>query len=238
LDPCDYAFVAPDLTRICLSRGQIIATAKQEVDFVCFPEGGVISLSDILDDGGRVEIGIVGREGMTDPAVLLGCDRAPYEMAVEVGQHEALLLPADRLYLLCRRSPAAHAVFLRFVQAFMVQIAGTLACNLRDSTQKRLARHLLMYHDRIDGDEIDLIHKHIATMLGVRRATVTDCLHILEGNQAIRNQRGHIVIRDRARLEEIAGESYGAAEALWTDHAVRQIRAPQLEPLLESLSAA
>jgi hypothetical protein len=70
-----------------------------------------------------------------------------------------------------------------------------------------------MCHDRIDGDEIRLMHEHIGRMLGVRRATVTDTLHVLEGRLAIRNTRGSIVVRDRRVLEELAGHSYGFAEA-------------------------
>jgi len=69
-----------------------------------------------------------------------------------------------------------------------------------------------MCHDRLDGDEIDLNHEHIGRMLGVRRATITDTVHVLQGTGAIRNTRGHFVVRDRPSLERLAGDSYGFAE--------------------------
>jgi hypothetical protein len=70
-----------------------------------------------------------------------------------------------------------------------------------------------MCHDRVEGDEILIIHEHLGRMLGVRRATVTDRLHVLEGHGAVRNRRGRILVRDRALLEQLAGTSYGYPEA-------------------------
>jgi CRP-like cAMP-binding protein len=84
--------------------------------------------------------------------------------------------------------------------------------NLNDALEKRLARWLLMNHDRLEGDRIKLTHDQLGVMLGVRRATVTDTLHILEGEGMIRCNRGVIEVCDRKRLLDFAGESYGAAE--------------------------
>jgi hypothetical protein len=78
-----------------------------------------------------------------------------------------------------------------------------------------MARWILLYHDRLEGDEFPMTHEEIGIMLGVRRASATDILHILEGERAIHNARGRLVIRDRARLEEIAGDTYGEVEATY-----------------------
>jgi CRP-like cAMP-binding protein len=110
------------------------------------------------------------------------------------------------------RHASARHLFLRFIHALSVQTARTLASNVRDSAEKRLSRWLLMCHDRVDADEIRLGHEPIGRMLGVRRATVTDTLHLLESHQAIKSSRGRIVIRNRERLEQLAGDSYGFAE--------------------------
>jgi CRP-like cAMP-binding protein len=110
------------------------------------------------------------------------------------------------------RRASARRLFLRFGHAMSVQTARTLASNVRDSAEKRLSRWLLMCHDRVDADEIRLGHDLIGRMLGVRRATVTDTLHVLEGHRAIKCSRGRIVIRDREQLEQLAGDSYGYAE--------------------------
>lgn len=212
LAPDDRAAILPHLERVSLDEGHVIVAKGAEITFVCFPECGVTSIADVLEDGTRVEIGLIGRDGMTNSQLLLGCRRAPFEAIVQIGGGSSLLLKADRLRDFCARSRSAQALFLRFVHVLSVQTARTLTSNLRDTAERRLARWLLMCHDRVDGDEIRLIHEHLGRMLGVRRATVTDALHLLEGRGAIRGQRGRILVRDREMLESLAGESYGFPE--------------------------
>jgi CRP-like cAMP-binding protein len=107
---------------------------------------------------------------------------------------------------------AINALLLRYVHCFISQMGRTIMSNVSDALEKRLARWLLMNHDRVEGDRIDLTHKQLGVMLGVRRATVTDTLHLLEGEGLIRSTRGLITVRNRAQLLACAGESYGAAE--------------------------
>lgn len=211
----DRAFLQPRLERVPLNEGHVIVGQDEPITFVCFPECGVISVADVLPDGRRVEVALIGREGMTNSQLLLGCEEAPHEAIVQIGGGTSLRLWADDLRALCLRSPAANALFLRFVHALSVQTARTLASNLLDPAEKRLSRWLLMCHDRTEGDEIQLIHQHLGRILGVRRATVTDTLHILEGLGAVRSMRGRIIVRNRARLEELAGDSYGFAEGAY-----------------------
>ena len=213
LAPDDFSFVAQHLQRMPLDAGRVLARVGDRIEFVCFPEDGVTSIADVYSDGTRTEIGIVGREGLTNASILLGCDIAPHDAIVQIGGGTSFGLPSDRLMDLCLRSPEAQAVLLRFVQSFAIQTARTLASNLRDPVTRRLARWLLMCHDRVEGDEIPLIHETIGRLLGVRRATVTDSLHVLESDRAIKGRRGSILVRDRAALEALAGESYGYAEA-------------------------
>jgi CRP-like cAMP-binding protein len=99
------------------------------------------------------------------------------------------------------------------VQTFMVQVAQTAVANARTPAEERLARWLLMYHDRQDGDDLPVTHEFLSIMLGVRRPTVTVAIHTLEGAGLIRARRGHIRVIDRGRLEEAAGQTYGPAEA-------------------------
>ena len=212
LDASDYAYIRPHLEPVPLDDGHVIVAQGDQITFVCFPECGVTSVADVLPDGTRIEVALIGREGMTNAQLLLGCEHAPHEAAVQIGGGRSLRLSAQVLRDFCVKHPAAHALFLRFIHAVSVQTARTLASNLRDPVQKRLSRWLLMCHDRIDGDEIKLLHQHIGRMLGVRRATVTDGLHRLEGCRAIRSTRGRIRVRDRVLLEHLAGDSYGFAE--------------------------
>lgn len=208
----DFAFLEPRLERVPLRRGDVIASPDEEVSSVCFPECGVTSITDVWPSGKRVEVALIGREGMTNSQILLGVDQAPHEALVQIGGDSSLRLSREDLRDFCQHSPAAMALFLRYIHALALQTSRTLSSNLLDSVEKRLARWLLMCHDRVDGDEIDLNHDHIGRMLGVRRATITDTVHVLQGAGAIRNTRGHFVVRDRISLERLAGDSYGFAE--------------------------
>jgi CRP-like cAMP-binding protein len=199
-----------------LEEGHVLARVGEEIGSVCFPESAITIVSDVLDDGARTEIGMVGYEGLSGWAILLGAHRSHLDATVRVGGGTALRMEADPLLALCRQRPAAASIFLRFVNCFTIQAARTASSNLHDATSKRLARWLLMCHDRLEGDNISLTHGAIGQILGVRRASVTDALHLLEGEGAIRSMRGRVEVRDRPRLELIAGQSYGAAEACYS----------------------
>ena len=95
----------------------------------------------------------------------------------------------------------------------MIQTAHTVLAQGRAKLEERLARWLLMSHDRAEGDELPLTHEFLALMLGVRRAGVTMATHLLEGRGVIRATRGQLMVVDRKGLEEIAGGTYGVPEA-------------------------
>jgi len=217
LGEADLSFVGPRLERVALPEGQVLVRQGDPIEWVYFPQGGVISLADVAADGSKLEVALVGREGMLNAQLLLGCRQAPHEGFVQIGGGDALRLAAHDLRALCARSPVAHGLFLRFNHALSVQVTKTLVSKVRDTVVKRLSRWLLMCHDRINGDEINLIHQDVGRMLGVRRATITDTLHIMEGLGALRNTRGRIVLRDRERLEQLAGGTYGFAESEYRD---------------------
>ena len=208
----DFALLAGHADRVALEEGATVATRGQAIGTICFPEGGVASYSDVSEQV-RTGIGMVGYEGFVEWHVLMGCERAVHDVTVAVGQGTALRVPSDVLLESSRRSASLHNLLMRFVQAFVVQLSRTAVSNLNDPVDRRLARWLLMNHDRLEGDEVELSHSEIATMLGVRRASVTDALHVLEGMRLIRAQRRHILVRDRTGLRAFAGDSYGTPEA-------------------------
>ena len=114
------------------------------------------------------------------------------------------------------QSRSLHRHLLRYAQASHVQVSETAFANANSDVEARLARWLLMCHDRVDGDDIPLTHEFIAMMLGVRRPRVTVALHVLEGMQVIRAKRGTVTVLDREKLEELAHEAYGLSEAEYT----------------------
>jgi CRP-like cAMP-binding protein len=154
----------------------------------------------------------VGREGLTGIAVINGVDRTPNRTIVQAAG-SAFRLRADHLNEAMEESPSLRALLLRFMQTFLVQTAQSALANGRYTIQERLARWLLMFHDRIDGDNLPLTHELVSLMLGVRRAGVTEALHHLEADAMIAVTRGEIVVRDRTKLEEAANGCYGLPEA-------------------------
>jgi CRP-like cAMP-binding protein len=187
--------------------------ADDRIDQLCFLEAGVASYADLAPSGMRTGIGMTGFEGLVGWQALLGAERSSYEVKVAVGGGPAFLIEAGRLREACRESLTLQQHLTRFVQAFLMQLGQTAVSNLVNPVEKRLCRWLLMNHDRIQGDEIALTHNQIGEMLGIRRASVTDALHVLEGDGLIRADRRLITVRDRERLRRCAGEYYGRAEA-------------------------
>ena len=212
LSATDYACLAPHFESMDFKRGQVFAESGKPIDHVYFPETGIVSQVAITDDNRRLEVGIYGREGFGPAAMVAGVDRTPYEHFVQV-EGAGLRIAAAAFTDAFRQSPSLNAVFLRYMQVFAVQTGYTALSNGSGVIGERLARWLLMCHDRIDGDGLTLTHEFLGIMLGVRRSGVTDAIHHLEGVGIIRAVRGQIEIRDRERLADTAGDSYGVPEA-------------------------
>ncbi len=213
LSEADYARLEPHLSRGSLEAGDLLLKARAPIERVCFLEGGVASVESVLGGGNRVGVGLIGREGLVGWQRLLGCAHSQDEVTIGVPGGTGLSVDAAALRAAVAESETLRAILLCWVHAFATQMSRTIVSNLIDPLERRLARWLLMNHDRIDGDEIDLTHAQVSIMLGVRRATVTDALHVLEGDGLIRSTRGCIAVRDRAGLRALAGEAYGTPEA-------------------------
>lgn len=209
----DLGRLKPHLERVRLEREQVLVSAGKPISRVFFPEGGVASITADTSENERTEVGIFGREGVSGTAVLLGGDRSPHETFIQVNGSTALAIATDRLLTAADASLTLKATLLRFVQAMMVQIAHSAVANAHHRIEARLARWLLMCHDRVEGDEIHLTHEFIGMMIACQRSGVTVSLHILEGAGMIRAKRGRIAVLDRGKLEELAGDSYGQPEA-------------------------
>lgn len=208
----DFALIRPHLEPVSLSQSDVIIRAHAPIEHVYFLEAGVTSIVTRTERDRRIEIGLVGREGFAGVPVLLGTDQTPHETFMQIGG-AALRIEAAAFRHTMEQSPALQGLLLRFVQVFHLQTAQTAACNGSHSVGRRLARWLLMCHDRLDVDELPLTHEFISVMLGVRRPGVTEALQMLETEQAIRAEWRNIVVLDRRKLEERAGDGYGVPEA-------------------------
>lgn len=211
LDPADLALIEGALEAVPLEARAVLERPGETIDFVYFPHDGLLSVVSRFETSRDVEVGVIGHEGMSGLTLLLNDDRSTYATNVQVAGH-AHRLPAAVLNQALLASRSLHNALLRFVRAAEIQTASTASANGRAKLEERLARWLLMTHDRITGDRLDVTHELLATMLACRRPGVTVTLHLLEGKGLIRSNRGHVIIVDRVGLEQAANGSYGLAE--------------------------
>jgi CRP-like cAMP-binding protein len=208
----DQALLDRRLEAVDLNQRDVLFEPNVPIEYVYFFEGGLSSEIVVSPDGERIEVGCVGREGLSGIPVVLGLDRTPHHAFIQVGG-PALRIRAHDLQRAMDESRSLRALLLRFAHVFMIQIAATALADGRYSLEQRLARWLLMTHDRIGRDELPLTHEFLALMLGVRRPGVTEALHVLEGERLIKAQRALIKVQDRSGLETRAGGCYGVPEA-------------------------
>ena len=212
LTPTDYALLQPHLEFVVLVKDMVLEDCDAPFEHAFFPNTGISSIMSITQTGDRVEAGLFGREGMSGMPILLGADRSPLKTIMQVpGEGHRIAVRALRDAI--GQSRPLHIFLLRFCQAMVAQAAYTALANVTHPVEVRLARWLLMAHDRTDGDDIALTHEYLAVMLAVQRPSVTTALHVLEGNRFIKATRGIVTVRDRADLEEFADGSYGRPEA-------------------------
>jgi CRP-like cAMP-binding protein len=211
LDESDAALLRTHLEPITLARNAVLFDRYQPITHVHFFEGGLSSEIAVSSADHKIEVGCIGLEGFSGVPAVLGVHSSPHYAFMQHGG-PALRVETRRLRQVMGESGSLSAVLLKYAHVFMIQIAATALADGRYVVEARLARWLLMCHDRL-GDELGLTHDFLALMLGVRRPSVTDALHKLEGERAIKAERGRIFVRNRRRLEELAGDSYGLPEA-------------------------
>jgi CRP-like cAMP-binding protein len=210
--PADLALLEPKLKAVTLDLRTPLEHPDKTVDALYFIEHGIASVVAVTKPQTKGEVGLIGCEGMSGLAVILGDNRSPHSIYMQIGG-DGQRIEASAMCDALDRSATLRAVVLRFAQSFMIQIAHTAVANSNAPVEQRLARWLLMAHDRVEGDDINLTHEFLALMLGTRRPGVTEALHALVQRGLIRTRRRTIVLVDRAGLEGHAGRYYGIPEA-------------------------
>jgi CRP-like cAMP-binding protein len=207
----EYERLSPYLEPVTLSRGDVLYYPQDPVSHVYFPNSGTVSVVATFADGGGVEVGVVGNEGVFGINVVLGSVTSPHEAIVQV-PGDAMRATSDVLRREFKHGGQLQDLLLRYTQAFIVQIAQTAACNKAHPLDGRLARWLLMTCDRVPGRELELTHEFMATMLGTRRAGVTEAAGKLQDTGLIRYRRGHVTVLDRQGLEAATCECYSVVK--------------------------
>jgi CRP-like cAMP-binding protein len=204
----EYARLSPLLEHVELSNGDILYYPNEPISHVYFPNRGSVSVISTFANGGGIEVGVVGNEGIFGLNIVLGSVTIPLE-AIVLQPGDAFRAPSSLIEQEFKAGGQLQDLLLRYTQAFIIQIAQTAACNRSHPIDGRLARWLLMSHDRAVSDELRLTHEFIGLMLGTRRAGVTEAAGKLQHEGAIKYSRGHIQIVDRAKLEASTCECYG-----------------------------
>lgn len=208
----DLALLQPHMKPVTLKFRQRLEAANRKTENAYFIEHGLASVVAISTDRRQAEVGVVGREGMTGMPLLLGVDRSPNEVFMQV-EGRGQCIAADALRSSMRASTSLTGYLLRYAHAFSVQTAHTALANAQGKIEERLARWLLMAQDRMGSAELSLTHEFLAVMLGVRRPGVTMALHQLESRNLISTARGSVAVVDRDGLQHAANGFYGSPEA-------------------------
>jgi CRP-like cAMP-binding protein len=197
----------PSLESVPLLTGMPIYEPNERITHVYFPISGIVSMTSDMREG-TVEVGTVGREGMTGLPLVLRADTMPTRAFVQVPGHSYRMRDED-LHLAMNESPRFERLLLRYALALFDQSAQHAACNRLHALEARCARWLLMTHDRVDGDVLALKQQFLAEMLGVHRPAVTLAAGALQRAGVIRYTRGKVTVLDRPALERASCECYG-----------------------------
>jgi CRP-like cAMP-binding protein len=219
LGPPERERLALELEPTALPSGFVLSEPGDILSHVWFPETGVASLLAVMGDGTQVETGTVGFEGIVGLPLFLGADRWPGRVIWQVPGTAYRLRASSFWSVLGRNDGFRHLIGVS-AEIQLIQMAQSVACNRLHPIEQRLARWLLMTHDRAGQDEFYLTQEFLALMLGVRRASVNEGAGRLRAEGILTYRRGHLKIVDRDRLERSACECY-AIVALETDRLLK-----------------
>ena len=203
----DRAPFLADCETIDLTFGAVITEPGGKILHVYFPLDCFISLIASLSDSERLEVAMIGSEGMYGMPLILGLEESPLRALVQ-GAGQALRMPVSDFGGHLEQRPALQVLLKRYLYVQMHQLGRVAACTHFHQVEARLARWLLMTQDRAHSDRLHLTHEFLAMMLGVRRAGITLAAMALQGRRLISYQRGDITVLDRAGLIEAACGCY------------------------------
>jgi CRP-like cAMP-binding protein len=206
-----FAALSPALDYVELPRAHVFSSPDLAAENAYFIESGIGSIVAITPQGQRSEVGIFGPEGMSPASIVLDTASTPYSVFMQIPGY-GYRIGTDAMRDALAHSPDLRHLLSRYAYALSVQTSYTGLSNSVHHIDERLARWILMCHDRTSGDQIALTHEFLSVMLAVRRSSVTTALHVLEGKHLVYSERNLITVRDRQALELFAGDAYGVPE--------------------------
>ena len=205
----EYQRLLPHLQLVRLTAREIVYQSQETIEYAYFPEQCLISLVTVLENGANLEVGRVGKEGMLGIPKILGSNSSLHSAMVLVAGN-AIRLEIEIIKQEFERGGALQKLLLLYIQARLTQVMQNAACYSQHKIKQRLARLLLSVHDCLQQKQFALTQESIATMLGVRRASVTNAAYHLQKAGIIHYRRGNITIVNRTALETASCECYSA----------------------------
>jgi CRP-like cAMP-binding protein len=206
---CDYVFAR--LTLVNLKLHDLLQEAGEVIVYCYFPNSAMASILNLMDDGKSVEVGLAGKEGFVGLPLIAGF-RSSASRVVTQGEGTAFRIGANDMRKVLRRCPQLNILLLRYSQEAAMEVMQIAACNRLHEVNERLARWLLMSHDRIGMDVLPLTQEFLSQMLGIRRASVSVAAGVLQKAGLIHYGRGRVSIVSRKRLERASCECYGVIQ--------------------------
>jgi CRP-like cAMP-binding protein len=207
LPPKEFNQLVPNLEYVRLKSHQVLHEAGETLKSAYFCNSGLFSVMTIMPDGKSVEVGLVGKEGMSGVPLIAGFYTSHTRTVVQV-EGTAFRIDARQFKMAIRQLPNLESQAQRYGQLAALQVMQTAACNQLHEVEERLARWLLMSHDRLGSNRLPLTHDFLAQMLGTRRSTVSISACILQRAGVIEHLRGETKIVNRRGLEQEACECY------------------------------
>jgi CRP-like cAMP-binding protein len=216
----EYELMRLDLTYIDLQHHLSLHEPTQKVEFVYFPNRGMVSQVVVTKDGRTVEVGVVGSEGYVGAGLAIGLSRSSVREIVQIAG-DGFKMMGNALERILRSAPQLQIILNRHSGLQGMQVAQTAACNRLHDIQQRLARWLLMTQDRVSLAVLPITHDFIATMMGTDRSTVSLAASVLQKNGIIEYVRGAVKIVNRRKLEKSACECYSVIQQFEDDLGLR-----------------
>lgn len=206
-----YRRLLAGLEPVTMTFGEVLYEPGEPIRHVYFPGTSLVSLLTLAGGHLALEVGLIGREGMVGVPIVLGHEVSPVRALVQ-GTGTALQMDSAQFRDEFRLNLPLQQEMYRYIHTLMAQISQTAACNRFHVVETRLARWLLMAHDRVKTDHFRMTHEFLSHMLGVRRVGVTKAAQALQRRNLISYSRGDITILDRKGLEASACECYEAVK--------------------------
>jgi len=215
LPDAEYQRLVPHLERVPLPVKQVLHKRGESIEYVYFPHRAIVSLISTPEEGSKVEVGLVGNEGLVGIPAVLG-DNIATTTAIVQREDSGMRMEASLLKTEFQRGGVLQSLLLRYTQALYALTSQNVACHRLHHLEERLARWLLLVYDRVGSNQLQLTQEFISEMLGVRRAGVTEAANRLQQAGLIRYSRGKITILNRQKLEAASCSCYGIINSEYT----------------------